>query len=346
MDSDPRSLLQSVHTRLADHFQAQEAETLWNLSIDQTYERSFSTVSFLRAETSAGVRQLVMKKVAHHPINLNITRKQNQAVVEYEILQDLYPKFQEVEGCAVPRPILVIPELEILVMELVQGYSLSEKLDNARYLAKRSEFEHLKRYYYLCGRWLHYFQTFTGIEASGIDSFDDMLKRFEHRLLLIEQTTNSTCPSELRNHTLRLIEKHLLLLDGTPVLIAGRHGDFGHWNVIVGQEGVTVIDFLGYRKEPVVYDPLKILLSFETWKKNPLFNKQRLHHVELAFIEGFGHHIDAPFPVKLICTIYHRVCDILACITNPGQHLQDRIMKKRLLRHNFNILLEYYNMFK
>ena len=121
-------------------------------------------------------------------------------------------------------------------------------------------------------------------------------------------------------------------------MVSGRHGDFGHWNIMINSEGVTIFDFLGYTLEPTPYDPIKILISLESWKKHPAYSKKRIDELRASFLDGYGNLFAVPVVVAKICEIYHRVALIYACIINPGNRFDLRIKTSRTLEDNLRRL--------
>lgn len=343
IDHQTNESIKRVRNELANHLKKNEGLTLENLEIVNIAKRSFSTIVFLNANTSKGTQRMVMKKVVHDPINLAITKKENQAVVEFEILKKLYPQFKEVEGCAVPRPILVIPEMEAFVMDYVEGRLLSEELKYARYFSPPSKFEKLQRYYYLCGRWLCYFQKFTGFEYAGVEAFDDLIDRCKVRLDEIAKIRTCDSTKEIRNQTLDFLNQQLEGIKKGDVIISGRHGDFGHWNILINQDIVIVFDLMGYAKEPIIYDVLKILNSIEYWKNHPAYSNSKLEVLRNKFLAGFGYLPQLASPVVIICEMYYIVNTIYACLYNPGKRIDERLMRIQVLRKNLKYLRKIQN---
>src|ERR1700731_1752131 len=95
--ADPRELkdlLPMLRDSLAEWLQQEERETLRTLDVVRILRRPYSSVVFLRADTQKGSRQFVAKTIALHPENRGITDRANQAVVEYDILRALWPRFR------------------------------------------------------------------------------------------------------------------------------------------------------------------------------------------------------------------------------------------------------------
>ena len=107
-NSSETALLAALRDALAEQLAREEGVRLETLDELRVVPRRFSTVRFLQARTSAGIRRLVAKTTVHHAANRAATERENQAVVEFRVLQRLWPQFQETERCSVPRPVLVL----------------------------------------------------------------------------------------------------------------------------------------------------------------------------------------------------------------------------------------------
>jgi len=335
---DLERVIGQVRNTLAEYYSREEKEELEQLDVLRILPRAFSTVVFLRARTSSSEHQLVMKTTRHHPHNKAITEKKNQAVVEFDILRYLYPLFQRLEGCSVPRPIVVVPDMESYVMDFVEGHFLLEEHRHARYFSSRKGFDMLLQHYFYCGKWLRHFQEFTGVRTAGPEALAGILQRCEHRLRLIEESGDSRCPKGLRLTVTVLLDKQLSQLSGKAVLISGRHSDFGPWNILVGPRGITVLDFLGYQDDPIAVDLLKMLMNFENQKRYLANSVRRITLLQKSFLEGFGLLPSVPEPVLVICETLHRVCSVWACVSTKGEPLRRRIEWHLCLKSNLEWL--------
>lgn len=303
--------------------------------------RPFSTVSFIEctAGTAKGSR-FVIKTVAHHEINRSITEKENQALVEYNILKDLFPKFSKVSGCSVPKPILVLPDLETYVMYHVEGNLLSDELKSARYFAPRKSFSALRKHYYHCGLWLRKFHEFTGITKSSVESFCWILNQMNQRLDLIEELQDERCPRQLRGIVHDTIDKQLSALRGEEILVSGRHGDFGGWNIIAGKDGITVIDFLGTQIDPIAIDLTKMLMNFEDEKRYLAYSAKRIDILKDEFLEGYGKLPEVQVPVLIICEMVYRIYSLYGSLMNPEKRLHRRIERGLSMKSNISWLMQ------
>jgi hypothetical protein len=331
---DLKDLLPLLREGISEWLQQEEDETLRTLDIVRIVRRPYSSVIFLRAGTQKGNRQLVAKSIAIHPENRGITDRANQSVVEYEILRALWPQFSRVERCGVPRPVSVLPELLTYVMEYVEGRLLSDQLRHARRLPSRSGFARLCESYGECGRWLSLFQGFTGSRRVSPEALDGILGRCAERLRTISEVKDPRWPPALEEEVMAFLAEQRAALVGETILVAGRHGDFGPWNVLAHPEGITVIDFLGYEEEPVALDILSMLMVLENERHCLSASPTRIDILERQFLEGFGILPQLQRPVRLICETLLRISSVCGCMTRPVAGIRRRIENSARLKAN------------
>ena len=131
---DQERIISQIQESLTSFLVGKEKEKFVSLEIIRVLKRPFSFLLFLQVRISNNIiNRYVAKTIIHHPINKTITEGENQAVNEYTILKELYPRFQEIKKCSVPRPVLLIQELETYIMEFVEGMSLAEEFRYARF---------------------------------------------------------------------------------------------------------------------------------------------------------------------------------------------------------------------
>lgn len=289
---------------------------LVRLEVVQVIERPFSLIAMVKAHTDKQCYDAVLKKIVHHPMNIGITKKMNQAEVEHAILCRLFPYFKNEQHCSVPEPIAVFPEDETYLMAYVPGVLLSEKFKAARYFSRNRNFAELCDLYRYCGRWLRIFQEVTTAEPSSTDIFSATLERCEEKLDLISEARDPRCPSNLKEVVMADLQNELQKLSSEPILTAGRHGDYGGWNIIVNDNGITVFDFLGSQVDSVAIDLLKMLVNFEDEKRFWLYSKYKIKKLRQNFLFGYGPLPKIQRPVAVICETLHRVCSLCASVVH------------------------------
>ena len=332
-------LIELVRDKLAGHLREYAGETLRELKTLRIYSKPFSVTTFLRAKTDRGVHRFVMKRATDHPANAVIVAGENQALVEFEALRRLYPAMEGIDGCSVPRPVTVLPEVNAFVMEFVEGHLMEEELSRAHYFSSSARYRSLQTHYLLCGRWLRHFQQITGPRNAGEEAVAGVLKRSEERLRLIEELDNRRCPRDFRRRVTDFLSEQTEQLRGEEVVVAGRHGDFGPWNVLIDRQGVTVIDFFGFREDPLPVDVLKMLLHFEVSRMHPANSPRRVAALREGFLAGFGRLPRVPTALAAICEAMHRICSVYGTLCGQQNRLARRIQLKRCLSTNLRWLL-------
>jgi hypothetical protein len=312
------NIINKVREALEEYFVKNQNEIINHLEVTESILRPFSTILIINITAQAKVYRYVTKSVIHHDINKSITEKENQALVEFNILQHLYPNFTDTKEYSVPRPILVLPEIETYIMEFIDGFLLTDGFRYVRYFSSMKRYNNLQRYIYLCGAWLNHFQQVTGIQSAGPDSLHSVVERCEKRLRLIDQFSPSLRRLELRQRVMDLMQNQLSLLGDHEVLVCGRHSDFTPYNVIANKNTITVIDFLGYGIDPLPVDIMKMMIFFEDEQRSITSSASRVINLKKQFIKGYGKLPDLPEPLLILCEAMQRVVSIWRNVSGIG----------------------------
>jgi hypothetical protein len=298
----------------------------------RTFRRSYSTISFLQCRTSEGLRRYVAKTTAPHAENRPVNEKANQALVEFDILSTLHPRFAEFEATSIPEPVLVLPELNTYVMNFVAGEPLANLLRYDRWFSSRKEFFQLELHFRRAGLWLRRFQELAGYRAGGSEVLAGIRERCEFRLTLIESFRDPRIPSDLREKVMRFLVQQERQLGNTPIGLTGRHIDFGPWNILARPDGVTVLDFFGFRDDPPVMDLMSMLIALDREKKCLTANRSRVQSLQDSFLTGYGPVPRVQEPLLLLCETLQRICSVHDALNQRGGHLHRRLERHRCLR--------------
>ena len=325
-DNYSKAFFSEIKISIADYYSNVQQIEVKNIVLKKTIIRPFSLVVFVEVRCDEGIVDLVAKKVVHHEINKHITSSQNQAVVEFNILRDLYPHFVDIPSCSVPRPILVDSAIEAYVMEYVPGDLLVDLFKFCRYFAPQSEMKKIIEVWRNCGQWLKKFQEFTGIYATDDQEFiDGVIARAQQRLSLINNLNDSRVPEDFMDVVSKSLYRQLERLGGQRILVSGRHGDFIPLNMIVNKEGITVIDFLGYRHEPIAVDVLKVLVCLYDEMRSVTASSHRVELLTEAFLDGYGPLPSQPYPLLYLCECMQRIVSLWGNLCKKSSLLHHRI---------------------
>lgn len=302
--------LELIREKLRAHLVDEYKEVMRNMNVSRLLEKPFSITAVLSVTTDQGHHRFIAKQLLQHTVNAAIIKHDGQANVEFNILNRLYDRYLEVAHCAVPRPVAMLPEIDSLIMEFVDGHLLENDLRYVHYFADRSRFKALQGHFYHCGRWLRYFQKFTGYRCAGPEAVQHIYMHCQDRLRMIEESGDRRCPRDLRERVTELLDTHIQTLSTKEVLVTGRHGDFGPWNIIVDTSGVTVFDFYGFQYGPVPVDVLKMLVFIERLRHAIPNSPRRVESLRERFLAGLGPLPEMPHSLSTLCEAMHRIVSI------------------------------------
>jgi len=324
--------LELVRGELERFYRETTGEMLYRVELLGVQTRSFSTIAFLEVYTSARTERLVVKQIRQHPRNAAIVTEPDQALAEFSILKRLHTRLAGVENYSVPRPVLVIPEVDALVMEFVEGHLLAEDLRYLHYFANRACFRQLRERFYDCGRWLRWFQEQMGTRCAGRDALTRVVRRCEVELGRIQKLPKGYCASRLRDCVRKRIDRLLEELADEQILVGPWHSDFGPWNIFAGARGITVLDFFGWAEGPVILDILKMVLFLEMEKLRLANNAWRAAALQRSFLDGYGPIPRLPRSALILCEMMYRLNYVFGASTDRRKGTLANIQRRAVLR--------------
>ncbi len=295
--------------------------------------QAFSTVSCL--EIGSPARRYIVKGVIRTAENrgLGDAWRNPRARLEYETLAKLHEGLRLVEGCLVPRPVLLLEKEDALVMEYCPGRPFGQLFRGAKRYAGPASFGRLAGYVRLAGRWIRQFQGITGTETAGRQSVADTLDFCLRMLAEIGAKGSRGIPRGWPE----AVSSALTRLAGEvhdDVRTAQKHDDYGPWNMIAAPGGLAVIDFAARKRGPLCSDPLKMLVFFEDLGDNPLFSGERLKILRRDFVEGYGQTEPCPRPVAAICEAKHRISSLWHAVSGERRGLCEGVFDGRKIKRH------------
>ncbi len=262
-------------------------------------------------------RKLVSKRVIHHTCNAIYGGPAELLRSEYNALEEAREYFDTRHNYSVPRPRLLLPDLDLLIMDFVPGESLEPSLAALKFTARRDSWRTLVRQFWKLGRWLHYYQQSGPRESAGIEALDSVIQHCDHRLQIVEATRHRWLPAQFRSRVLRRIEAWTKRLT-EPVLRTRCHGDFGPWNALVHGLELTILDFSVARQDCAAIDPLGVLVYLEAQRHAPSFSGRRVRQLQQIFLRGYACAEVVPIPVIAVCEALQRICRLQDCLCSAN----------------------------
>lgn len=275
------------------------------ITIRKREDRPSSTIVFFETSDRQGVQRLMLKKVIKIPRVGPVGEVDAES--EYNTLKRLYSKYETVEGCSVPKPVLLLSRFDALVMEAYDAPLVQDQCGALKYFSNREAFNDLKRRIRLAGIWLRHFQNFMGIRLGGSEDLTILVEDSRLRLKKLQMFGSERIPSDLHDRVMRQLEKLILEASGEKIPITIGHGDFGPWNVLATPRGITVIDFSTIGETPICRDPLQMFLFLRDQRQNPFQSRRRIAELEEVFSQGYGPRIEMPAAAVAVCETHERL---------------------------------------
>ena len=123
------------------------------------------------------------------------------------------------------------------------------------------------------------------------------------------------------------------------ITVAARNGDFGPWNILVGPNGVVVIDFVGCQDDALPMDLLKMLVYLETLDYGLPNSRRRIAALRKNFLAGFGDLPRVPAELALLCEAVLRISNVSGTVAAGRLPVLQRWERTRNLRRDVQWLL-------
>jgi len=274
---DPRAILTRLAGRVGDYFPnlpvppqlevvgsplEMDSSVVWQVSVAAGSRRERLAVKVFRA----GPRRPYGVEAALHT--------QLETLKEAARVCERSPAFRS------PRAFEILPDLNALVMEWVEGQRLLDWLATSFHASEATA--------RACGEWLRHFHV---LRAAGTGDAEITTRRHNIETVLAELGPKALAPAfaeRVRAYVAGIGNE----LVGAAVPVCYSHGDFSASNVLVDREGrVAVLDISrGERPSPVEHDLASFLVSLEA---APLFPQRwsitrgRVARLQTAFLEAY-----------------------------------------------------------
>ncbi len=325
-----QEIIQWCHREFGDEFR--------QLSLHKTTLRPFSEIQILLLRLKRRTRMLVCKRMIHAQGNKIYESRGNAAEIEFNALQRVLDRCHPDLQCPVPRPRLVLPQFDLLVMDFAEGQELDHYLAAARYSASAASLDEAADHFRRTGQWLKSFQSELQIDEGGPEALDQTMAHCNDRLKMIQLYAHSLLPDNLHSRVMKQLYQ-LQKQIREPVPVSDCHGDFGPWNVLVRDQRAVVIDFFAHRRDCVLTDPMGMLIYLESQARSLSLKASRIRRLQEAFCRGFDCRIQYELPLVRLCEAHHRIRRVHDCLMDKGVRWNDRFRTWHVLRDNLDWLV-------
>jgi len=306
------------------------------VSHSRVFSNPYSIVVKLSlAEPSRTV--LYIKKTLSPPHRTAVVSRRIRT--EFAILNTLWNAFSKDDALAVVRPIICLPDEQILVTEECPGPTMQALIgERGKWYSFSRDGSALRDHCRQAGYWLARFHTITRQDDAEFD-FQSLRDYCEERMAGLHACTEAHLDAGFGDLLFKSMEILVQQLRGEKQVVTGRHNDFAPHNIIISRNGICVLDFTMFDYESPFYDLCNFWVKLECLKSSPLYWHHTVSRLQQAFLDGYGGGIDCSSPLSRLVQIRFRLTRMLEAISEPASY-----PRKLLNRHLFNRFKQWFEM--
>jgi hypothetical protein len=322
-----QDVLERLRCEAERFFQARDVR----FTVVRAVESEASRVMKVAVSGATGIEAIyvkVFKPKETGPSSRDTTRE--RVIRDFEVTSRLHDAMTTVPGCAVARPLACFPEYLATVTAGVGGETLSALLERraAWWPAPRS-LQKLGDVLSAVGGWLRAFQTID--PPGGRFSLDEMRAYIDVRLRRLMATRPPVLAAHGRDRVLRYFDETATDVAAADLRMVLTHADLAPSNVLVSQQGVTVIDFATVAPGSVFMDVARLYTQLEFLTAKPKFRPATVQRLQYRLLEGFDHTLRSDRPLFRLFSLQHLLCHMSSIARNPAPPLS-RLYNRHQLR--------------
>ncbi len=271
------------------------APIIWNIDwpplhraaigLRQFHERSDSNVAELLMADGITKREIIVKQQRSHSEESRPAAERARS--EFEILSMLRKLMNEGAGdplgelYSVPRVLAFDPGCATIVMERARGRSLEAVIRKFRFRGLSGLSTPVRK----AATWLRLMHDKTRSEEDGRHILTAVILLALRDLDLV--AAGDAAVRRRRSEIRHVLRSHEAVQANKRVFAVGHHGDYLPGNIFVGDSGVDVIDFEGFREGLPMEDVAQFLVHLELYLAYPLLSRH-FEKVSNIFIESYA----------------------------------------------------------
>ncbi len=275
------------------------------LIFQKRINRTLSTVVFFSVNKGGRDYRFILKRCI--PSEWDAAIKGRTISAEYEVLCDLYEKFERFNGGSVPKPVLFLPEHDVLVMEAYELPSLLSDMKCLRHFSPRRPFVELQKMCVHTGAWLKHLQDISLTQKDSLNVLAPITEECQGRIDEIDNSGSDMVPTDFSVCLADQLESYKSQLSGKEVPVCGVHGDFSPQNILHSPERIVVIDLFTYHEGPVCYDVIDFLLFLKIRTRSPIQSRKRIDALMNSFMVGYGEKKELPEALSALLEFQLRI---------------------------------------
>jgi thiamine kinase-like enzyme len=293
--------------------------SFYDIAIKNTLERRFSKVAYIQVKDNNGKQKNIYLKESVPNKALGETQEEirGRIISEFETTRKINAAFSAYSEFCIPETIAIYPEELIYIIGECPGITLSDAIKTSALCWSRKEKRiTLLNEIQLIGNWLQLFQQKIAVKTSfSLEKMKEYcgirLARIEKKGLLSERFSNEVLDLFSENNLRDIKDKELGM--------ALAHCDFTPGNILVGNNGISVIDFARTQPWSPYLDISHLYHHIDLFRYKPIFSKKYLAQLKSGLLEGYGQPNLADNKLFKLFLVQHKLC-MLSYFSRKNEH--------------------------
>jgi len=233
------------------------------------------------------------------------------------------------------KPIKYSLEHLSLITEKISGIPIGTIIEKELRLFPRTQkLNRIKELCFNCGKLIKIIQTHT----LKMDKFDpiSLIDYIEPRL---KKVSNSIpiFKTELSQNILRYFKMQIPYINDSDLKVAGVHGDFDPFNILVENDIIKLLDFADFHYGSIYRDVTYFYQRLENFLHKPIFRPKIIYALQEAFCKGYDSNLDNSKPIFILFRIIHIINNMnsiiyLRTVPNKKLPIYKKIFNQQILK--------------
>jgi thiamine kinase-like enzyme len=264
----------------------------------------FSRVLRLRIEAGGHVSNVFVKRYEPRSGTPDETLRFRR-YVETEFGRTMLARECATTSAGVARPIACLPDQFAIVTEEAAGIGLDRLFKRMAIFRTPSACEQVERALRCVASWLRHFQAAVPVEKTRVR---DYRRYLDIRLQELAANGRGRFGEADRAAALSFFDEHWARVGPDDLTLVPIHGDLCPSNILVGPEGVTVLD-LGMSTDGTRYHDLAhVFLHVELAGRRLRLGRPLVNSLNADLLRAFDPSLNAGAPLFRIMLLQHAIC--------------------------------------
>lgn len=276
----------------------------YEFELIKAYKRPYSDLYEVRIRLNNYQKDIYIKCLkSKDNSQQSLLNLQNQIINEYNIANMLYKIIEGYPEYNIIKPIKYSLEYLSFITEKASGIPIGRMIEKElRLFPTTQKLNRIKKLCFKCGKLIKIIQIHTLKRdkfdpRALIDYIEPRLKRLSNSIPIFKEY--------LYQDILRYFERQIPNINNSDLKIAGVHGDFDPFNILIENDIIKLLDFANFHYESIYRDVTYFYQRLENFLHKPIFRPKIIYTLQEAFCRGYDPNLDNSKPIFILFRIIH-----------------------------------------